>query len=122
MLNITSKTTRRELILEIEMQRIELKRIPEHHAEDLAIIAAKHAEALEAHERGAAGLRDQLREAKDIAGHLAHKAEVAETDVHNLLGALRVMADSSRSVRIRARSVQSADMATALPYRNTDKI
>jgi ubiquinone biosynthesis protein COQ9 len=122
MLNITTKTTRQELLHEIDVLRTSARIIGDTHTAALEALKAKHAEALEEHERGAAGLRDQLAEAKDIAGHLAHKAEVAETDVHNLLGALRVMADSSRSVRIRSRSVQSADMATALPYRNTDKI
>lgn len=122
MLNITSKTTRQELLHEIDILRTEARIVGDQHVARVTELQAKHADAIEEHERGAAGLRDQLAEAKDIAAHLAHKAEVAETDVHNLLGAIRVMADSSRVVRIRAKSVKSADMATALPSRNTDKI
>lgn len=111
MLNITNKTTRAALILEIEGQRIDASRVAKTHAEAIAALGRQLDEAL-----------DKVRTEGERADHLAHKADVAETDVHNLLGAIRVMADSSRVVRIRARSVKSDNMATALPVRNTDKI
>ena len=56
----------------------------------------------------------------EIANGLRHKVEVLETDVHNLLGAIRVMADSSREVRIRKSSVRDSGIGLALPQRNTD--
>jgi hypothetical protein len=100
MLNITDKTKRAELITEIETLRTKAsldKEVREHFTK-------------------------RLTEAENEIAHLTHRAEVAETDVHNLLGAIRVMADSSRVVRIRSKSIKPADMATALPSRNTDKI
>jgi hypothetical protein len=121
-MEITNKTSRANLILEIEFLRVEAWKATHLHNKRVEELQAEHSKEIAAQRETINELRASLREANETAGHLAHKAEVAETDVHNLLGALRVMADSSRSVRIRARSVQSADMATALPYRNTDKI
>lgn len=111
MLNITNKTTRGKLILEIEGQRIDAKRVAEEHAKALENLGRQLDEQLA-----------KLRDAENERKNLEHKCAVLETDVHNLLGALRVMADSSRVVRIRSKSIKSAEMATGLPYRNTDTL
>lgn len=115
MLIITKKTPRSALVAEIELLRTlrDSAARAEHDKHD------KHADIVAALENNA---RLSLAEATERAEHAEHKADVLETDVHNLLGALRVMADSSRVVRIRRSSVKPSDIATALPHRNTDKV
>lgn len=100
MLNITNKTKRGELVAEIERLRTE---------------AALQTERLKW--QGEAASAAEVR-----AQNAEHKIEVLETDVANMLGTIRVMADSSRAVRIRRKSVQDANLATALPYRNTEQL
>lgn len=100
MLNITNKTKRGELVAEIERLRTE---------------AALQTERLKW--QGEAASAAEVR-----AQNAEHKIEVLETDVANMLGTIRVMADSSRAVRIRRKSVQDANLATALPYRNTEEL
>lgn len=100
MLDFTKKTTRAELVTEIEALRAGIKQQAEENEQQRVLLHA-------------ARVRSQ---------NLEHKVEVLETDVHNLLGAIRVFADSARTVRIRAKSVQSADMAVALPFRNTEAL
>lgn len=111
MLNITNKTKRGELVAEIERLRNEATMQAGHHAHAETELRTK-LEAVEA----------KLLEARTDTIHAERKCEILETDVHNLLGTIRVMADSSREVRIRASSVRSSDIALALPHRNTDKL
>lgn len=101
MLTLTPKTTKTELITEITAER---ERFANWQHEQIA--RAKQ-------------LTAQRDEARARAAAAEHKVSVLETDVHNLLGALRVMADSAREVRIRRSSVRDADLALALPFRNT---
>ncbi len=100
MLNITPKTKRDDLIIEI----LTLRRNATLHDAEI--------ERLETRQRADA----------ETIRNLEHKAEVLETDVANMLGTIRVMADSARRVRIRASSVQREDIGSALPFRNTDKL
>lgn len=100
MLTITNKTKRAVLTTEIETLRV---------------LASLDRETIE-------HLKRELLDAERREANHEHRCAVLETDVHNMLGTIRVMADSSRVVRIRRASVQSADMATALPSRNTDTL
>ncbi|HUS27575.1 MAG TPA: hypothetical protein VMZ53_03680 [Kofleriaceae bacterium] len=101
MLNLSDKkVTRAQLVTEIEELRTR---------ESLAREARQH-------------LQNAIDEADAKIANLEHKCAVLDTDVHNMLGTIRVMADASRAVRIRAKSVQCADLAIALPMRNTDTL
>lgn len=97
-MNITNKTKRTELIAEIANQRAVIE------SQTHRIIAI----ATDLHAAG-----EKLANAERTIG-------VRDTDIHNLLGALRVMADSSREVRIRKSTVRDSDLALAMPARNTD--
>lgn len=103
-MHITNKTSRTALINHIECQRIDMDRA----------ISLRDAEI----ER----LGTQFAETKERAEHAERKVYVLETDVHNMLGTIRIMADSSREVRVRRSSLRDADIALALPSRNTDKL
>jgi hypothetical protein len=100
MLNITAKTPRAALVTEIER----LKLVVDNQS--LRIDCQV----------------EDLRLANRDYENAQHKIAQLETDRDSLLGALRVMADSSREVRIRKSSVRDADMAYALPSTNTDKL
>lgn len=104
MLTITPKTTRADLIAEIT-----------HLREQTVLREHEDAQRTQA-------LTLQRDDARERAAHAEHKVEVLETDVHNMLGTIRVMADSSREVRIRKASVRDSDLCYALPVRNTDKL
>lgn len=93
MLNITKKTSRQDLVTEIETQRMQI---------DV--------------------LKEIEQKAHNRAAHAEHVLALRETDVANLLGTIRVMSDSSRLVRIRRSSVRDADMAVALPSHNAEKL
>lgn len=98
MTNITNKTKRTELIERLENQKVTIDN------------------------QGAAinALEEKLLAARVALANANRTISVRDTDIHNLLGAIRVMADSSREVRIRASTVRDADMAVAMPARNTD--
>lgn len=104
MLNITTKTKREALVTEILSMRID------------------HVRALTTAQTNADALAEALTAANRNYENAQHKIATLETDRDNLLGALRVMADSSRVVRIRKSSIRDADMAMALPSTNTDKL
>lgn len=104
MLNITNKTPRAALVTEIESMRID------------------HQRALNLADSNNEALGTALDASRLEAAHYKRKAELLATDRDNLLGTIRVMADSSREVRIRKSSVRDADMAYALPAHNAEKL
>lgn len=100
----TDNMTRDQLVAEIERLESQEQESERLHARSVARFS-------EANTELAVKLVDAQREAAEVR----RRCEILETDVHNLLGTIRVMADRSREVRIRKSTVRDSDIGYAMP-------